>query len=66
MTISGGRLYGGDQQKGAITITGGTVAGTSIHNVIRATEGQLTFGPGSKVDNSDNFPARRGSARLLY
>ena len=52
---AGGRLYGGDQQKGAITITGGTVAGTSIHNVIRATEGQLTFGPGSKVDNSDEF-----------
>lgn len=52
---AGGRLYGGDRQKGAITITGGTLAGMSIHNVIRATENQLTVGAGSKVDNSNEF-----------
>lgn len=52
---AGGRLYGGDAQKGAITITGGTLVGTSIHNVIRATEDLLTIGAGSKVDNSNEF-----------
>lgn len=52
---AGGRIYGGDQQKGAITITGGTLVGTSIHNVIRATEDQLTIGAGSKVENSNEF-----------
>lgn len=52
---AGGRLYGGDQQKGAITITGGTLVGTSIHNVIRATEDLLTIGAGSKVENSNEF-----------
>lgn len=52
---AGGRLYGGDKQKGAITITGGTLVGTSMHNVVRATENQLTIGAGSKVDNSNEF-----------
>lgn len=50
---AGGRLYGGDQQKGAITITGGTLVGTSVHDVIRATENQLTLGAGAKVENSE-------------
>lgn len=50
---AGGRLFGGDQQKGAITVTGGTLVGTSIHDVIRATENQLTLGAGAKVTNSD-------------
>lgn len=52
---AGGRLYGGDAQKGAITISGGTLMGTSIHNVIRATEDLLTIGAGSKVENSNEF-----------
>lgn len=52
---AGGRLFGGDQQKGAITITGGTLAGMSIHNVIRATEDQLTIGAGAKVENSNEY-----------
>lgn len=50
---AGGRLYGGDRQKGAITITGGTIVGTSVHNVIRATEGRLTLGAGAQVENSN-------------
>lgn len=52
---AGGRLFGGDQQRGAITITGGTVIGYSVPHTIRATDGQLTIGPGSRVDNSDEF-----------
>ena len=52
---AGGRLYGGDQQKGAITITGGTVVGFSVPNMTRATEDQLTIGPGSRLDNSAEF-----------
>lgn len=52
---AGGRLYGGANQKGAIIITGGNLIGTSIHNVIRATENQLTIGAGAKVENSNEF-----------
>lgn len=52
---AGGRLYGGEQQKGAIAITGGTLMGTSVHDVIRATEDLLTLGAGAKVENSDQI-----------
>ena len=52
---AGGRLYGGDRQKGAITITGGTIIGFSVPNMTRATEDQLTIGPGSRLENSAEF-----------
>ena len=52
---AGGHLYGGDQQKGAITITGGTIVGFSTPNMLRATENQLTLGPGSRLENSAEF-----------
>lgn len=52
---AGGRLYGGERQKGAITITGGTIVGFSPPNMTRATEDQLTIGPGSRLENSAEF-----------
>lgn len=52
---AGGRLFGGDQQRGAITILGGTVVGYSVPHTIRATNEKLTIGPGSRVENSAEF-----------
>ncbi len=55
---AGGRLFGGEngeQENGAITITGGTVIGASIPQTIRATNTKLTLGPNSVVENAVEF-----------
>ncbi len=55
---AGGRLYGGEngeQENGAITITGGTIIGNSIPQTIRATNTKLTIGPNSVVENAVEF-----------
>lgn len=55
---AGGRLFAaehGEQENGAITITGGTVIGSSIPQSIRATNTKLTIGPGSVVENAVEF-----------
>lgn len=55
---AGGRLFGGENgenENGAITITGGTVIGASIPQSIRATNTKLTIGPNSVVENAVEF-----------
>lgn len=52
---AGGRLYGGDNQHGAITITGGHVIASAVPHTIRATNTELTLGPNSVVVNSNEF-----------
>ena len=55
---AGGRLYAaerGEQENGAITITGGTVIGSSIPQSIRATNTKLTIGSNSVVENAVEF-----------
>jgi hypothetical protein len=52
---AGGRLFGGENQKGAITITGGSISASSLPESIRATERQLTIGAGSMVTNAKEF-----------
>lgn len=55
---AGGRLFAaerGEQENGAITITGGTVIGSSVPQSIRATNTKLTIGPGSVVENAVEF-----------
>lgn len=52
---AGGRLYGGDNQRGAITITGGSVIASAFPHTIRATNTELTLGPNSVVVNSNEF-----------
>ncbi|MGM9606563.1 MAG: hypothetical protein ACI3XJ_03550 [Oscillospiraceae bacterium] len=55
---AGGRLFAaeyGEQENGAITITGGTVIGSSIPQSIRATNTKLTIGPNSVVENAVEF-----------
>lgn len=55
---AGGRLFyveNGAKENGAITITGGTVVGASIPQVIRATNTKLTIGPNSVVENAVEF-----------
>lgn len=52
---AGGRLYGGENQAGAITIIGGKVTASAIPNTIRATKDMLMIGAHSVITNSDTF-----------
>lgn len=52
---AGGRLFGGENEHGAITITGGTFRGSSIPQTIRATNTLLTIAPNSVVENAKEF-----------
>lgn len=52
---AGGRLFGGENQHGAITMTGGSFAGVAVPNTVRATNELLTIGPGAIVENSDEY-----------
>ena len=60
---AGGRLFGGENEHGAITITGGTVRGMSKPQTIRATNTLLTIGPNSVVENAQEFA---GSAEEFH
>lgn len=60
---AGGRLFGGENQRGAITITGGSVTATAVPHTIRATNTKLTIGPNSIVENSGEFA---GSAEEFH
>jgi len=52
---AGGRLFGGERQRGAITITGGRVSACAVPHTIRATNDKLTIGKGSIIANSGEF-----------
>ncbi len=55
---AGGRLFAaeyGEQENGAITITGGTLVGYSNPQTVRATNTKLTIGPNSVVENAEEF-----------
>ncbi len=55
---AGGRLFAaeyGEQENGAITITGGELCGMAKPQVVRATNTKLTIGAGSIVENAVEF-----------
>ena len=63
---AGGRLFAaeyGEQENGAITITGGVVKGQAIPQTVRATNTRLTIGPNSVVENAVEFA---GSAEEFH
>lgn len=63
---AGGRLFAaeyGEQENGAITITGGTLVGWSMPQTVRATNTKLTIGPNSVIENALEFS---GSAEEFH
>ena len=63
---AGGRLFAaeyGEQENGAITITGGEVIGMAKPQTVRATNTKLTIGPNSVVINANEFA---GSAEEFH
>lgn len=63
---AGGRLFSGENgenENGAITITGGRVTAAAAPHTIRATNTKLTLGPHSVVENSNEFS---GSAEAFH
>lgn len=60
---AGGRLFAaeyGEQENGAISITGGTLIGASIPETVRATNTKLTIGPNSVIENAVEFAGSAG------
>ena len=63
---AGGRLFAeeyGEQENGAITITGGEIHGMAKPQTVRATNSRLTIGPNSVVENAVEFA---GSAEEFH